>query len=112
MSMSLNPERHNFNVWRGTTFRRVLEVWHDDAETNPYDFTGYAGLMNIRDRRGGTIIGTISASFSGNEITLVATSGVTALWDWDQGVYELQLTAPNGDVDILLFGIVLVRDVS
>lgn len=110
--MSLNPERHNFKVWRGTTFRRILEVWHDEAETSPYDFSGYTGNLTIRDKKGGTTLGTVGVTFSGNDITLLATAVTTAGWAWDQGVYELMLTAPSGDVDILLYGIVQVKDVS
>lgn len=110
--MSLNPERHNFKVWRGTTFRRILEVWNDEAETSPYDFSGYTGTMTIREKLAGSVVGTVGVNFSGNQIELVASAATTGTWAWKQGVYELQITAPDGDVDVLLFGTVTIQDVS
>lgn len=108
--MSLTPERKNFEVWRGATFRVPLTLWQDAAMTNPYSLAGYSGEMLIKDKRGGTTVGTIDVSFAGNTITLLATDEVTATWAWNTGVYELKLTQPGGDADYLFYGQFTVKD--
>jgi hypothetical protein len=108
--MSLKPERKNFEVWRGATFRVPLTLWQDAAMTNPYNLAGYSGEMLIKDKLGGTVIGTVEVSFLANVITLLADDETTATWAWQTGVYELKLTQPGGDVDVLFYGNFTVKD--
>lgn len=104
---------------QGATFRRVI-TWKD-SDGDPVDLSGYVARMMVRTAYGAsspTI--SLSSSVSGItlsptagqitiEITADATSGITmpsagGVTDaWD-GVYDLEMVAPTGDVTRLLEG--------
>jgi hypothetical protein len=108
--MSLEPAKQTFKVWRGTTFRQAFELWQDDAQTDPYDLDGYSATLTIREKLAGTIYHEAEADIEDNLITIVISHTDTAEFEWSQAVYELTLTLPNGDVDILFYGIFQVKD--
>lgn len=107
----LEPERKNFSVWRGTTFRVPISLWQNAAMTIVYNLASYTGALVIREKRGGTQLGVIDVNITPpNLIELHATNTTTDLWAFDQGVYELKLISGGGDVDILFYGIITVKD--
>lgn len=106
--MTISPDRYNFSVWKGSTFRRILTFHTSDEASDPRDLTGYTASMPIKSN--GVIVKTLS---TGSGITLGGTAGTitlfisdedTAAATWNVGSYSLFLTGPSGDTDTLLFG--------
>jgi hypothetical protein len=113
--MTLLPDRHNFTVWRGGTFRTRLTLY-TDAGITPRDLTGYTArlvcenpdtdeiLLNLTTGNGGIeidgLLGTIDLYISDE-----ATQAIT----WNVGQYELKITSPSGDTDPLLYGSIVVK---
>jgi hypothetical protein len=106
----LEPERHNFSVWRGTTFRVPISLWQDALHTEEYDISGWTGEMLILANRGGATVGTVDVTVEDpNLIELFADEDDTEEWDFGQGVYELKLNSGT-DTFILFYGNVTVKD--
>lgn len=108
--MSIQPERANFNIWRGATFRKRLTLTVDGE---PRDFTDYTAELIIRDEAEGDPLLTLTTENSritlgddNGQIDLVISAEDTADISWDIGVYDFTVTAPgvDGDTDALLFG--------
>ncbi len=115
--MSVLPAKKNFTAWRGATWRKQLTVYQGaDTDYDPRDLTGCEATMRIVDpttKDELLAISTIALSPPAGSITLgdedgtidlVITDEVTADLEWDAGVYQLTLTAANGDVDAILYG--------
>lgn len=109
----LFPEKHKFKVWRGATFRHIIDLYSDEEGTIPRDLTGYSALLEIRkDANTGEPLFTLSTENGGIEIdgpqgviTLFIDAADTQAFTWNTGVYDLTITGPlNGDTDALLYG--------
>lgn len=111
--MSIQPDRHNFSVWRGATFRKVLTFHTTDEESSPRDLTGFTARMPIKLNGSvlvelttgdgitlGGALGTITLFISDEDTTIAA---------WKAGSYGLFLTSPGGDTDQLLFGTFTIK---
>jgi hypothetical protein len=101
---------HNITVEVGATFR--LNVTWKDGNGDPIDLTGYEARMQFRKKFSST---TTIMSFTSGAGTIVlggadgtvAVKGIATLTETitDKfGVYDLELIAPNGDVDRILKG--------
>ena len=105
------PEKHNFNIWKGATFRTKLTLYTDAGQTLR-NLTGYSAELVIRDNPQGTALLTLNTSNSGivlggaaGTIVLKITASDTATITWQAAVYDLTITAGSGgDTDALLFG--------
>lgn len=101
---------YNLTVEAGAAFAVDFE-WHDTTATGPLiDTTGYTAHMQIRDRRGGTVLATYTAG-SGLTVTAGVVSlrlgadQTTALLPAWVGVYDLELhSADPADVVRLVQG--------
>ncbi len=108
--MSVSPDRANFEIWKGATFRKRLHLYDENNE--PRDLTDYTGELIIRDQAEGTALATLTTENDGitlsdtGVIDLVISADDTTLIDWQIGVYDFTITAPgvDGDTDALLFG--------
>lgn len=107
----LLPDRHNFTMWRGATFRSHLTMYADDSETVPRNLTGCSATLVVKDAPSGTVLFTLTSS--GDGITLGGTAGTIDLYisasdtegyAWTNAFYELFLIESNGDKDALLYG--------
>lgn len=107
--MALEPAQHNLSVWKGATFRRRIELWQDEAETNPYNLAGYTASMPIYNKRGGTLLTTIVPTIATNVVTILIPAATVSGYTWKSSWYELFLTAPAGDVDLLLYGAFTIK---
>lgn len=110
--MSILPDRANFKIWRGATFRKRLTIYESDG-TTPRDLTDYTAELIIRDEPDGTPLLTLTTENDGIVITgasgvidLIISASESANIDWNVGVYDLTITSGDvgGDTDALLFG--------
>lgn len=110
--MSLQPAEKNFTIWKGATFRSRLQLLTGDLGSTPQDLTGYTAdckivdplnpatvLLELSDVNAGIILGGTAGT-----IDLVIDEAVTAALTWRGGKYQLFITSPAGDTDILLYG--------
>jgi hypothetical protein len=102
------PGKYSLSLYRGDTWRVQFRLWEDAERTDPADLTGVTALAEIRDKSAGlkitpitlviTLPNVITASLSPDETAHLPMSGV-----WD-----LQLTLGNGDIQTILAGLVSV----
>jgi hypothetical protein len=86
----------------------------------PVDLTGMTARMTIKDRVGGSVLDTLTTETGGisvdtatNTINLLISATDTAAYEWQKGVYDLELISSGGVVTLLLFGAVaVVREVT
>lgn len=103
---------YNFLIEQGSTFDKTLTVYVDSDMSTPLDLTGYSGELVVKDSRPGTTtyltFSTADSSMvlggAAGTVRLLATDEVTALLDFDRGVYDLELEDSGGAVTRLLQG--------
>jgi hypothetical protein len=107
---------YSLQVDQGATFRQSF-LWRQGAAGSaPQDLTGYTGRMQIRQHAlSDTAMHTLTTENGG--ITLGGVAGtvqlhipasITSTLPGQQLVYDLEMTAPNGDVIRFLQGAVNV----
>lgn len=114
----LLPDRYNFVIWAGATFRNRLTLYTDEGVTLR-NLTGYTASLIIRDEPQGTPLLTLTTVDNSillggvnGTIELVITASATAAITWTTGVYDLTITAPTGgDTDALLYGHFTVKGI-
>lgn len=115
--MSLSPAKLNFTLWEGATFRKRLTFYSDSEGEVPVDLTGYTSELVIRTKPRGASLLTLDTENDGitlddeGNIELFISDEDTAALDWDSGVYDLTLTDPDGDTDVLLWGSFIVKGI-
>jgi hypothetical protein len=109
--MALYPDAHDFAIWKGATFRAHLELFNDEAETQPRDLTNHTAELIIRNRPNGDARLTLTTENGGitlggvtGTIDIVISAAATAAITWKTGHYDLLVTAAGGDTDALLYG--------
>lgn len=116
--MTLLPDKLNFTIWQGATFRTRLTLY-TDAGVTLRDLTGYTGSLIIRDRPKSTTTllalsspGDIIFGGAAGTIDIVISATATAALAWTVGYYDLTITAPGpGDTDALIYGAFAVKGV-
>ena len=102
-------------IEQGATFRKTL-TWKTGSPAMPVDLTGYSARLQVRAKIDDAEP-LLSLTTENGGITLGTTDGTIALYlsatdsaaiDWKKGLYDLELTAPNGDVTRLVAGSVEV----
>lgn len=102
------PGKYNLALYRGDTGRWRFTFWEDTAHTVPFDLTGAVVKSEIRDKSGGTKIVELDCVVSlPNIIDAELTAGDSALTP-AAGVWDLQLTWPDGTVRTMVGGTVAV----
>lgn len=109
------PALYDIKIYQGQAFKLHL-VWKDGAEV-PIDVTGYTARMQIRRSvRSSEVLFELSSA-AGEGITLGTVNGVIDLrisaedssaFTFRSGVYDLELTPPDGEVVRLIQGGVTV----
>jgi hypothetical protein len=105
---------------QGATFRKQF-VWKTGTPAAPVNLTGYTARMQIRPAiDSATVLATLTTENGG--ITLGGVAGTIALfiahtattdYTWEDGVYDLELVTPAGDVLRKIAGTVAVtREVT
>jgi hypothetical protein len=104
---------YNLNIDQGATFERTITVKNPDGSL--FDLSGYSARMQIREEIDSaefqveltTDNGGITLGDTDGTIDLYMSHSVTSTLD-DEGVYDIELVAPNGKVSRLLKGKVRV----
>lgn len=104
--------RYDLHVYKGTTFG---VAWPILSNGTPVDLTGWTVKGQVRASASSptvlhewnTTAGNVSTT--GNQVTLKVPPSVSSAWTWEQGEYDILLSAPSGDVYPISFGNVFVR---
>jgi hypothetical protein len=105
----------NLTIEQGTTFRRTL-TWKDSVG-NPVNLTGYTGKMQIREKPTDPVAiqldstnGGVAFNGSQGQVLLYISAVNTTLLTLKRYVYDLELTAPGGDIIRLVQGVVKMSE--
>lgn len=117
MATIKRPSKVTFDIWKGTTFQATV-IYLDKKTGQPINVTGCTGLLEIKTSSEGSVLLSLSDTnsrivFGGQDgsINLSISDTDTALITWKHGVYDLTITFPNGETDVLLWGAVRVRGI-
>lgn len=110
------PNKHNLYVFKGATFD-YLFIWKDEAGAL-VNLTGYTARMHMREKvesptpflSFNTSDSSIVLGGVAGTIRLKATAAATSAVAVKQGVYDLELVAPNTEVVRFLEGMVIISD--
>lgn len=103
----MSAARWPITIEQGTTWDPVLTL-------RDTDLTGYTARMQIRTDDGQLLEelttgnGRITIDGPAGQIRLLLTDTETSAYEWEQGVYDLELVSPGGHVDRLVQGTVTV----
>jgi hypothetical protein len=104
----MTPGDFPLTLYRGDSYRWSFLLWTDTAKTQPADLTGVMPKAEVRDKPGGAkVVALDCAVVVPNTVTMSLDAASSALLPL-AGVWDLQLTYPNGDVATVLAGVVLV----
>ena len=104
--MSL-PQDFPLTVYRGDSYSWRVEVWEDDAHTDPADLTGAVAVAAIL--QSGRPVVPLTCTVTGNQIDVVLTAAASAQLAVLASSWDVQVTYPSGDVKTLVAGAVRVR---
>lgn len=119
--MSLLPDKLKLEAWRGATFRVTMTLYEEDEDGPVRDLTDYTGLLEVRAKRGdddvlltldNELTGGIIIAEEEGQITLHISKDDLEDQEWTQGIYDLTITAPEGDTDALFWGAFVIRGVD
>jgi hypothetical protein len=102
------PASFPLNLYRGDTGRWSFAFWTDATRTTPADLSGVEVKAEIRDRPGGSAITALTCGQVANAVLVELTADASKALP-PAGVWDLQLTYPNGDVATVLAGPVIVQ---
>lgn len=100
----------SFSVYHGDSYKWQFVLWQDPGKTIPADLTGVVPKAEIRSATGGgTLITTMDLTVQTPNTIMAALPAIkTTLLPKAGGVWDLQLTYPNSDVQTVLQGTVTV----
>ncbi len=108
---------YNFAFEQGTTINvPVAYNQRLGGSLVPYDVTGWAARMQIRQTlHASAVLHSFTTENGGIEVdgpagtfTIKASAAATSAWTFTSGVYDLEIVAPSGAVTRLLRGMVTV----
>ena len=104
----MTPGVFALTLYRGDSYRWSFLLWTDTDKTAPADLAGVVAKAEVRDKPGGAQIVPMSCSVvMPNTVTMALSAASSALLPLI-GVWDLQLTYPEGEVATVLAGTVKV----
>lgn len=106
------PLRADLRIRQGATWSVTVPVLA--ADNTPANLSGYTAKAQVRDgytAETALYEWTVAAgnlTLGSGQIVLSVPAATSAAWTWRLGRWDLELTAPNGDVTPLIEGSVLV----
>jgi hypothetical protein len=99
------PASYTLVIYRGDTYSWDFLLWDDVANSIPADLTGVAVKSEIRDRPSGNLIIPLTLTVTlPNTINAALNAPSSALLPVPSGVWDLQLTYPDGGVLTVVAG--------
>jgi len=103
----------NIEVEKGSTFRHTLVWTYAEEPYIPIDLTGCTALMQVRpDQDSDEILHEMTTENDGlvlggttGSIDMYISAADSTAWEWNDGVYSLEVTFPNTDVRRLARGV-------
>jgi hypothetical protein len=102
----MTPGKYDLNLYRGDSYTWQFTLWQDTAATVPVDLAGAEPAAEIRNTSAGTIYTTLVATVTAPNIVTLDLSAPECENCPAKGVWDLQLTFPNGDVRTVVAGAV------
>ncbi len=102
------PADYPLSLYRGDSYSWLFRFWNDEAKTDPTDFTDCTAEAEVRNRKAGDVIMTLTCMIVDNEITVVMTADDWDDWVYSTGVWDLQVTYPGGEVVTYVAGDVTI----
>ena len=99
----------------GSTFRRLINIATSSGD--PVDLSGYTARAQVRESVSSPTVLAEWTTQNGRlaitngtqgEITWLISATETAGYTWPEGVWDLELVAPSGEVERLLEGRIVV----
>jgi hypothetical protein len=105
-------EWYNLCIKQGETLDISFYYWDDDQCTIPVNLTGATAEMQIRqdyssptaEWSGSTVGGELVITGGEGRVDVQIDSATTTAFTFTEGVYDLELTMPSGDVIRLIEG--------
>ena len=110
----MKPAVVNLTIYQGSTFMQEFQ-WKTGNPAVPVDLTGYTARMQIRPKvTDPTIIATLTTENGGivfpdavaGKFMLEISAAATALMEFKNAVYDLEMIMPNGKIKRLFGGTV------
>lgn len=102
------PANYPLNLYRGDTFRTTFKLWKNKDKTDPVDLTGIAVAAQIRAKPDSATLQSLTCTVTLPNIIEVFLSPDESKTLPLTGVWDLQLTYANGDIQTILAGAVKV----
>jgi hypothetical protein len=104
----MNPLKYNLALYRGDSRGWLFRMWADEAKTEPADLDGAEIRAEIRDKSAGSQIVDLDIVFTSPNIVQVTITPPMYATCPAKGIWDLQITYPDGWVDTPVGGTVAV----
>lgn len=107
------PGKYDFKIYQGTDLNKKLTFYTDTTKTTPLDLSTYTMAMQIRrDKISVDFIDSLTSANGRIDVSSAATGIIYLKWtaaqtsafDFDEAVYDLELTDGTGAVSRELEG--------
>jgi hypothetical protein len=104
----MTPGKFDLSLYRGDSYAWRFILWQDEAQTVPVDLTGATVEAEIREKSAGTSVVALTCTPSlPNTVDVAMTPDLYATCP-SKGVWDLQVTFPDGSVQTPVAGTVTV----
>ena len=106
----MDAERLDVRTYKQASLSISATLYQDTASTTPVNLTGYTATMNVKDRRDGNVLATLTTSSgitlggSAGTIIVSRSSSQVQAWGIAQGAYDLTITSSGDQTNMVLFG--------
>jgi nitrogen fixation protein FixH len=105
----MTPGNYNLGLYRGDSYQWEFHLWQDATKTTAVDLTGATVEAEIRDKPGGSTVFALTTTVTlPNVIDVEMPAALWAAFALTAGVWDLEVTAPDGTVSTYVAGKVTV----
>ena len=105
---SMTPGKYDLALYRGDSYSWRFQLWRDPGRTQPLDLTGALVAAEIRDKPGGLTIVVLTCVVTLPNIVDVDLDAEAWVAAPMAGVWDLEVTMPDGTVQTPVAGKVSV----
>lgn len=92
------PGKYDLQLYRGDSRDIRFVLWTDEEKTEPLDLTGATAEAEIRDKSAGSVIVVLQCTIVAPNFVDLHVSPTMSKSAPAKGVWDLQVTYPNGAV--------------